>query len=164
MRLVLATLALVCVMAEAKSVEHGMEKASRALKTVNKLLHLTRVHGISKVGEARDADADAEAEYEMPLLEQEMCGEWGLGGAFWEAYALVNETALEGAVCPGENDIIWTLVDRVPYVLCFMTPEERRVGFNCVEEYAGVDGAPAVMTSLQEFIDLVMYFVEPYLP
>jgi len=75
---------------------------------------------------------DAPETYEVTGLELAMCGEFGVGGAFWAAYQHEPE---EDLFCPPVNDAIWGFVLSQPTVVCLMEPQTLRNGFECVRRY-----------------------------
>jgi len=75
---------------------------------------------------------DVPETYEVTGLELAMCGEFGVGGAFWAAYQHEPE---EDLFCPPVNDFIWGFVLQQPTVVCLMEPQTLRNGFECVRRY-----------------------------
>jgi len=81
---------------------------------------------------AHGGEPTTEGTYEVTGLELAMCGEFGIGGAFWAAYQHEPE---EGLVCPKQEDFIWGFVLQQPNVVCLMAPQDLRNGFECVRRY-----------------------------
>merc|ERR1712038_1214291 len=73
-----------------------------------------------------------EETYEVTGLELAMCGEFGVGGAFWAAYQHQPD---EDLFCPPVDDSIWGFVLSQPNVVCLMPPQTLRNGFECVRKY-----------------------------
>jgi len=81
---------------------------------------------------AHGGEPTTEETYEVTGLELAMCGEFGIGGAFWAAYQHEPEDDL---VCPSVDDFIWGFVLQQPNVVCLMAPQDLRNGFECVRRY-----------------------------
>jgi len=84
--------------------------------------------------DADDASEDPSVveDYEMSALEIEMCGEYGVGGAFHAAYQFEPEEPLH---CPDWEDYVWGFILQQPLSVCFLEPQDLRNGFECVTNY-----------------------------
>jgi len=100
-------------------------------------------------------------DYVVGPLELAMCGEYGLGGAFWEAYQpnITEHVVLMDLPCPAYDEWIWDLISHQPYVLCLLDAVTMRIGIECIAQY--MEDSP--IPGLYHLDNVMMQYVEPYL-